>query len=102
ENIGADLRGEFLLRDDHAVFGRNGANGGEVRGRIEAALFLRDGQRPAAKYQRDRDDRSAPSGRKVRHRNSAAVGARVMLGNSASDGDAWYMSLDSTEQNDFA
>ena len=48
EDIGADLRSELFLRHHHAVFGRNGANGGELGGRIEAAL-LRDGRRPAGK-----------------------------------------------------
>ena len=52
EDIGADLRGELFLRHHHPVLSRNSANGGELGRRIEPA-FLRNGQRPASKYQHD-------------------------------------------------
>ena len=60
QDIGADLRRELFLRHHHAVFGRNGTNGREVGGRIEAALLLRNGQRPAGKQQSDGGNRPAP------------------------------------------
>ena len=44
QDVGADLRGEFFLRHHHAVFGRNGANRGELRRRIESGV---PAQRPA-------------------------------------------------------
>ena len=47
QDVGADLRGEPLLRHHHAMLGGDGANGGEIGRRVGAAL-LRNGRRPQA------------------------------------------------------
>ena len=42
QHIGADSRGDFFLRDDHAMLGDYGMNRSGGRGRVRAAaLFLR-------------------------------------------------------------
>ena len=48
QDVGADLRGDPFLRHHQAMLGRNGANGGEIGGRVNAA-FLRKGRRPVDK-----------------------------------------------------
>ena len=59
EDVGADLRGEPFLRHHQAMLGRNGANGGEIGGRVKAA-FLRKGRRPAGKRKYECGSYSAP------------------------------------------
>ena len=59
QDVGADLRGEPFLRHHQAMFGRNGANGGEIGGRVSAA-FLREGRRPAGKRKHECGGYSAP------------------------------------------
>ncbi len=41
EDVGADLRGEPFLRHHHAMLGRDGASGGEIGGRVTAAVLRR-------------------------------------------------------------
>ena len=59
EDVGADLRGEPFLRHHHAMLGRDGANGGEIGGRVSAA-FLRKGCRPAGERKYECGSYSAP------------------------------------------
>ena len=47
QDVGADFRGEFLLRHHHAVFGGNGMNGGEIGWKIGLA-FLCNGNAAGA------------------------------------------------------
>ncbi len=61
QDVGADLRRDFFLRDHHAVFGGNGMNGSKVRRRIGAALLC-DDRSAENKRQRDRGNYLAPAG----------------------------------------
>jgi hypothetical protein len=53
------LRGKPFLRHDQTMLGRDGANGGEIGGRVSAA-FLRKGCRPADKRKYECGGNSAP------------------------------------------
>ena len=97
QDIGADLRPDFLLRHHHAEFGGNGMNGLQRCGRVEiAAAFLRVRNRPARDQQCGDQDDVSPSGCKKLHQKSAVVGAGVALRSDANVVVGCYMGFTAT------